>query len=134
VAIRASAGRLVIQEVRRAGEVRDPREIVIPDAEVTEQEVDLGLGLAERMYVPAFNAAAYPDRRYEATVALLQRKIDGGEIRVPEANAPVPPSSGGSVISLADALAKQIAELGPRKGPKRAARTMRARPAPAKAG
>jgi DNA end-binding protein Ku len=126
VAIRASGGRLVLQEVRRAGEVRDAREIAIPDAEVGDHEIDLGLSLVERLSIATFNAGAYPDRLYEATVAALQRKIDGEEVRT------APPAC--PVVSLGNALAAQLEELGPRKGPKRAPRAARARAAPAKAG
>jgi DNA end-binding protein Ku len=114
VAIRAAEGRLVLQELRRAEEVRCITDIEAPPAPAGTVEVTLGLRLAGSLELEAFDPAAYPDERYQRTVALIQAKVEGKAI------AAAPPAEGkrGQVVDLLQALELSLGEG--RRGPHRA--------------
>ena len=75
VGIRPKDRRLVVQELRRAGEVRDIGELeaaVVADPKT----LDVLDPIVKRLRLDAFDPAAYPDEKYSETVKLLQAKAE----------------------------------------------------------
>ena len=118
VMVRADAGgRLVLQQLLRAEQVRSGDELVTPEP-VRVPELELAIELVERRS-SAFRADAYPDEVRARTLERIQEKADGGEIVAAPAPANEP-----QIIDLLEAL-KASLQAG-RRGPKRAERAPRA--------
>ena len=100
----ASPG-LVMQQLHYAADVKSAADVPVPAAEVRFQDLALACQLVERM-VGRGDLAAYRDEARARTEAMLQRKIDGEEIR--ETPAPAP----GKVLDLMAALRASVAAKG----------------------
>ncbi len=109
VGLRAADGRLVLQELRRADEIRPLAEIELPSIAANEPALQLGLRLAEQRSGKSFRPDAYPDERYAATVMAIAAKVRGGEvIAAPVNGRPV-------VADLMAALQASVAASPPKK-------------------
>jgi DNA end-binding protein Ku len=109
VGLRAADGRLVLQELRRAEEVRPVGEIELSPVAANEPALQLGLRLAEERSVAEFRPGAYPDERYAATVMAIAAKVRGGEIVAAPVNGrPV-------IVDLLAALKASVAASPPKK-------------------
>jgi DNA end-binding protein Ku len=104
VLIRARGGRLVLQQLHYADEVRTPEEIELGDAELREPEVQLALQLIEQGTGDGFHPERYEDSVKKRVAEAIERKVAGEQI---QAAAPVEPA--GQVIDLMEALKASIA-------------------------
>jgi DNA end-binding protein Ku len=126
VALRAVGDVLTMQQLHFAADVRSSSEVEIPKAEVKPAELKLARQLIDSQTVQKFDPAAFKDDVRERIQAEIDKKVQGQEISVSEAQ---PEAAGGKVIDLMEALRASLektesartstAELGPRKAPKR---------------
>jgi len=112
VLIRPASGRLVMQQLYYADEVRRVEEIPVDEAELKEPEVQLALQLVEQTATDAFHPEAFRDEVKERTLSLMERKIQGQEIAVAPAEQPR-----AQVIDLMEALKASLAAAGPARAP-----------------
>ncbi len=112
VMIRPSGGRLVMQELHYADEVRRAEEIPLDEVELKEPEVQLALQFVEQTSTDAFRPEAYQDDVKKRTLALIERKVQGQEIAVAPTEEPR-----GQVVDLMEALKASLAAA--RQGPDR---------------
>jgi DNA end-binding protein Ku len=134
VLIRPRDGRLVMQQLYYADEVRPADEVPIEDAQPKDAEVQLALQLIEQTASDAFRPEQYEDAVKARVQAAIEKKVEGQEISVA---APAEPAA--QVIDLMDALkasldassagrrsaasaAPAAADAGERKAAKRARR------------
>jgi DNA end-binding protein Ku len=108
VLIRAAAGRLVMQQLYYADEVRPLADVPISDAGLQEAEVQLALQLVEQTSSPDFKPEAYRDEVKQRTLALIEQKVQGQEISAAPAEAPR-----AQVIDLMEALKASLAAARP---------------------
>jgi len=116
---------LTMQQLYFATEVRPASEVDVAKPDVKPQELKLARQLIEQQTATDFDPNAYTDEVRARVEAAIQKKVEGQEISVSEAQ----PESSGKVIDLMEALraslekteaAKESAsKLGPRKAPKR---------------
>ena len=99
VLIRPRDGRLVMQQLYYADEVRPADEVPIDDAQPKDAEVQLALQLIEQTASEAFRPEQYEDAVKARVLAAIEKKVEGQEISVA---APAEPAA--QVIDLMDAL------------------------------
>jgi len=99
VLIRPVDGRLVMQQLLYADEVRSFDEVPVGEAEVKEPEVLLALQLVEQTASDTFRPEAYRDEVRDRIHAAIERKIAGQEISLAPAEEPR-----AQVIDLMEAL------------------------------
>ncbi|HEU4625524.1 MAG TPA: Ku protein [Steroidobacteraceae bacterium] len=126
VALRPVGDVLTMQQLHFASDVRSPSEVEVPKAEVKPAELKLARQLIESQTVEKFDPTAFKDEVRERIQAEIEKKVQGQEISVSEAQ---PEPAGGKVIDLMEALRASLektesartpaAQLGPRKAPKR---------------
>jgi DNA end-binding protein Ku len=103
VLIRPKDGRLVMQQLYYADEVRSFEEVPVDDAEVKDQEVQLALQLIDQIATEGFHPERFEDAVKKRTLEAIERKVQGQEIQVA---APEPQAQ---VIDLMDALKASLA-------------------------
>lgn len=103
VLLRPRDGRLVLQQLLYADEVRAPDEIPIEDAPLKDAEVQLALQLVEQSASEAFHPERYADAVKERVLAAIEQKVAGQEIQV------AAPEPAAQVIDLMDALKASLA-------------------------
>jgi DNA end-binding protein Ku len=103
VLIRPRDGRLVLQQLFYADEVRPFDEVPVDEAEVKEQEVQLALQLVQQIATDRFDPSRYEDAVKKRTLEAIERKVQGEEISVA---APEPQAQ---VIDLMEALKASLA-------------------------
>jgi len=99
VLIRPARGRLVMQQLYYADEVRPIEEVPVDAAELKDGEVQLALQLIEQTAADGFHPEQYEDAVKRRTLEAIERKVQGQEIQV---SAPAEPR--GEVIDIMDAL------------------------------
>ena len=114
VLVRPQGERLVMQQLLYADEVRPFPDVELERAEVKEQEVQLALRLVEQTATDTFHPESFHDEVRGRTLALIERKVQGQEIRL----AP-PEEPRAQVIDLVDALKASLAAATPRPEPGR---------------
>ena len=102
--IRARAGRLLLQQLYYADEVRPLDEVEVDDAQVKDQEIQLALQLIEQTANTRFEPQKYEDSVKQRVLEAIERKVQGQEIQV---SAPVEPQA--QVIDLMEALKASLA-------------------------
>jgi DNA end-binding protein Ku len=107
VLIRPAGGRLVMQQLYHADEVRSPEEIPLDAAEPKEQELQLALMLIEQTAADGFHPERYPDMVKQRVQEAIERKLAGQDLQV--APAPEPQAQ---VIDLMAALKASIDAAG----------------------
>jgi DNA end-binding protein Ku len=105
VLIRARGGRLVLQQLSYADEVRSPDEIELGDSELRDAEVQLALQLIEQGTGDGFHPERYEDSVKKRVIEAIERKVAGEQI---QAAAPAEPA--GQVIDLMEALKASLAK------------------------
>ncbi len=126
-------GRIVMQQLHYADEVRQSKDVPIADGEVREQELKLAMQLIDQIAHETFNPQAYEDDVRKRIQAQIERKVAGQEVSI---SAPDEPKA--QIIDLMEALKASLAKKGEarpqpaaaeaalveeeRKAPKRAAR------------
>lgn len=103
VLIRPRGGRLVMQQLFHADEVRAVDEIPVDEAEVKEPEVQLALALVEQIASDGFHPERYEDAVKRRTLEAIERKVAG------QAIAPATEAPPAQVIDLVDALRASLA-------------------------
>lgn len=86
VAIGSRSGRLMMIELRRAGELRDIAEIEVI-AGAKPGALEKLEPILRRLRVETLDLSAFPDERYDATVKLLQAKAEKAAARGPHRDA-----------------------------------------------
>src|SRR5215210_1979923 len=106
VLLRAYNGRLVMEQLHYADEVRPTTEVPIPDGDVKEQELKLAMMLIEQTANESFEPGKYKDTVRERVLETIQRKVEGQDITSEVAVA------GGSdkIIDLMEALKASLAK------------------------
>jgi DNA end-binding protein Ku len=107
VLIRPRSGRLVMQQLYYADEVRAVEEIPIEDAQLKDAEIQLALRLIEQTSSEAFHPERYEDSVKKRVTEAIERKVAGQEIQV---SAPAEPQA--QVIDLMEALKASLAAGG----------------------
>src|SRR3954471_13833279 len=125
VALRPVGDVLTMQQIYFATEVRPATEVDVAKPDVKPQELKLARQLIEQQTATDFDPNAYTDDVRARVEAAIQKKVEGQEISVAEAQ----PESSGKVIDLMEALRASLekteaamesaSKLGPRKAPKR---------------
>lgn len=127
--VRPSGEGLVLQQLHYADQVRDMKDVGLPDADVKDSELTLAIQLIEQGAKQTFEPGKYHDEVKARVEALIERKVSGEDItesQVPEQPAQVIDimaalkQSLGMTSEQAAAGAEQDAPK-QRKGPKRAA-------------
>ncbi|MEO8201472.1 MAG: Ku protein [Gemmatimonadota bacterium] len=113
-------GRLVMEQLHYANEVRKPTEVDIPDTTVKPNELALAKQLIEQGATEEFRPETYHDQVKERVLESINQKVEGKEITSEPDAAPQT-----KVIDLMEALKASLAkgsakESGDRKQPKRA--------------
>jgi DNA end-binding protein Ku len=124
VLIRPLDGRLVMQQLLYADEVRALSEIPVGEADLKEPEVQLALQLVEQTAREEFHPEAYEDSVRKRILEVVERKIAGQEVAVAPSAEPR-----AQVIDLMEALKASLAAA-PARAP---AGDSRPEPAPASA-
>jgi DNA end-binding protein Ku len=107
VLIRPFSQGLVMQELHYQDELKPFDEVPIPDANVLEPELKLGVMLIEQIARADFEMDKYRDEVRERMQAAIQRKIEGHEIQA----APEAPKA--QIIDLMEALKASLAGKAP---------------------
>jgi DNA end-binding protein Ku len=107
VLIRPARGRLVMQQLYYADEIRPAEEIPIDAVEVKDSEVQLALQLIEQTTSDGFHPERYQDAVRQRTLEAIERKVAGQEIQV---SAPAEPR--GEVIDIMAALKASLDAAG----------------------
>lgn len=106
VLIRPRGGRLVMQQLYYADEVRPLEEVPVDDAELKDPEIQLALRLVEQTSSDAFHPERYEDSVKKRVAEAIERKVQGQEIQIA---APEPQAQ---VIDLMEALKASLAAAG----------------------
>ena len=120
VVLRPLGKGLVMQQLYYPNEIRSIEELDLGDAEVKENELRMAVQLAEMNASDDFHPELYRDEVQERIREQIQRKIEGEEITMNEADEPR-----AQVIDLMEALRKSLGGSAPAAKPAKA-------PAPAK--
>jgi DNA end-binding protein Ku len=107
VLVRAREGRLVMQQLYHADEVRPAGEVPVDDVPVKDAEVELAVQLVEQGASARFRPDAYDDAVKRRVLEAIERKVQGEELKL----AP-PAEPQGQVIDLMDALRASLAAGG----------------------
>jgi len=99
VLIRPAKGRLVMQQLYYADEVRPIDEVPVDEADIKDSEVQLALQLIEQTAADSFHPERYEDAVRKRTLEAIERKVQGQEIQVS-----LPAAPRGEVIDIMDAL------------------------------
>jgi DNA end-binding protein Ku len=120
VLIRPYKKGLVLHTMYHADEVRDFQQV--PKGEkvkVSEKELDLGIGLIDRLTSEEFNPENYKDEYRIRVLAMLDEKSKGKEIVIDTASAP----KRGQVIDIMEALKRSMERVPAKKKPAMASAT-----------
>ena len=119
VLLRPHNGRLVMEQLHYADELRSTDEVPVPEGEVKPTELALAKQLIEQTAVDEFEPTKFRDTVRERVMEAIQRKIEGQDIT---ADAAVP-DGGGKILDLMEALkaslGKPAAEAPPEKKKKK---------------
>jgi DNA end-binding protein Ku len=101
-----------------ADEVRDFQQV--PKGEkvnVSKHELELGVGLIDRLTSDEFNPENYKDEYRIRVLAMLDEKSKGKEVTI----AAPPPERGGKVVDIMEALKRSMERIPAKKKPATAA-------------
>jgi DNA end-binding protein Ku len=125
VLVRPIGDVLTMQQLHFAADVRSSAELEVAKADVKPAELKLARQLIDQQTSTAFDPASYTDELRARLQTAIDKKVEGQEISVSEAQ----PETGGKIIDLMEALRASLqktesaktstAQLGPRKAPKR---------------
>ena len=121
VLIRPYQNGLVMHTAYYANEVRDFSEVPKGEsADVGKEEIQLALGLIDRLSTEEFEPDQFQDEYRLRVLAMVEEKAKGGKIEITQAPAP----QHGRVIDIMEALKKSM-EKTPEREERRAARKKR---------
>jgi len=105
ILLRPKDGRLVMEQLHYADELRSTAEVEVPEGEVKPMELTLAKQLIEQTATDAFEPGKYKDVRRERMLAEIEKKVAGKEITMAEA----PQEASGKIIDLMEALKASLA-------------------------
>ena len=88
IMIRPLQGRLVMEQLRYADEIRDIAEIPVPKTDVKDQELQLAIKVIDQGAIDAFEPQKYKDNVRERMQEQIERKVKGKEITEEPEEAP----------------------------------------------
>jgi DNA end-binding protein Ku len=100
ILLRPKDGRLVMEELHYADELRSAAEVEVPEGDVKPMELTLAKQLIEQTATDSFEPEKYKDTRRERMMAEIEKKVAGKEITMAEA----PQEASGKIIDLMEAL------------------------------
>ena len=106
VLLRTLNGRLVMEQLHYADEIRPTDEVPVPDGEVKDQELKLAMMLIEQTASEEFEPSKYKDTVRERILETIQQKVDGQDITT----QPAVVGGGDKVIDLMAALKASLAK------------------------
>lgn len=104
VLLRPFENGLIMQQLRYADELRSFSEVPVAPAEVKEPELKLAIQLIDQIAKDEFHPEEYEDYQRQQVRALIERKVQGEEIKVAPAEAPK-----AQIIDLMAALKASLA-------------------------
>ena len=125
VVIRPMGDGLAMHQLHFKAEVRDPKDLGIEPAQVSDPELKLAQQLIDHLAAKRFDPNEYQDEFKGRVESAIQKKVEGKQISLAE---PPTQAGGGNVIDLMEALrasidargSKTASALKERKAPKRA--------------
>jgi DNA end-binding protein Ku len=105
IVLRPKNGRLVMEQLHYADELRPVSEVEVPEGDVKPMELTLAKQLIEQTSTDSFEPAKYKDVVRERMLGEIEKKVAGQEILVSE--KPSEPS--GKIIDLMEALKASLA-------------------------
>jgi DNA end-binding protein Ku len=102
---------LMLEMLRYPHELRDAADLDLPvgepkDLGITEKELKLASQLVDAM-VDEFDPSQLKDTYYDDLMALIERKVETGEVEVPP-EVPEAPAEGGEVVDIMDLLKRSL--------------------------
>ena len=88
IMVRPVEGRLVMEQLRYADEIRDIAEVPVPKTEVKKQELDLAVKVIDQGATDEFHPEKYKDNVRERMQEQIERKVEGKEITEEPEEAP----------------------------------------------
>ena len=88
IMIRPLQGRLVMEQLRYADEIRDVAEIPVPKTEVKDQELQLAIKVIDQGAIDEFEPQKYKDNVRDRMQEQIERKVKGKEITEEPEEAP----------------------------------------------
>jgi DNA end-binding protein Ku len=115
-------GVLVLDLLRWAHEIREPKGLDVPDdgfvkSNLSPKEAEMAVKLVKGM-VEKWNPKKFKDTYTEDIMALIEKKVSSGQTTVVDESEPVPRSKAGNVVDLMPLLKKSLEKTAAR--PKRA--------------
>jgi DNA end-binding protein Ku len=113
-------GRLVMEQLHYANEVRKPTEVDLPDTQVKPAELTLAKQLIEQGATEEFNPEAYHDQVRDRVLESIQQKVEGHEITAEPEQAPET-----KVLDLMEALKASLGKASSGVRPAKESKTKR---------
>ncbi|HEY7194651.1 MAG TPA: Ku protein [Gemmatimonadales bacterium] len=107
IMVRPVEGRLVMEQLRYADEIRAIAEVPVPKTEVKKPELDLAVKLIDQAATEEFHPEKYKDNVRERIMEQIERKVEGKQITEEPEEAPK-----AKVLDLMQALKQSLAEGG----------------------
>jgi DNA end-binding protein Ku len=117
IMIRPLEGRLVMEQLRYADEIRDIGEIPLPKTEVKDAELQLAIKVIDQGATDAFQPEKYKDNVRERMQDQIERKVEGKQITEEPEEAPKT-----KVLDLMQALKQSLGEAEEKRESKGAAK------------
>jgi DNA end-binding protein Ku len=105
ILLRPKDGRLVMEELHYADELRSAAEVEVPEGDVKPMELTLAKQLIQQTATDTFEPGKYKDTRRERMLEEINKKVAGKEITMAEA----PQEASGKIIDLMEALKASLA-------------------------
>ncbi len=141
VAIRNDDDLLVMHQLRDVEEVKPASEIPVPHTNVTDKELKLADQLIDSTSVDSFDPKQFHDEVRRRTKALIEKKVERGQVRAPKGEEAAGAATSGKIIDLMAALQASLgqaslrqASLGKASPGKGSGTKKAARRAPARGG
>ena len=106
VLLRPQEGRLVMEQLHYADELRPTSEVPVPEGDVQDKELKLAMMLIDQTSNDAFEPSKYKDTVRERVMEMIQKKIEGQDITAEVAG----PTGGDKIIDLMEALKASLAK------------------------
>jgi len=113
VLLREQNGRLVMEQLHYADELRPTTEVPITEGEVADKELKLAMMLIDQTSTEAFEPTKYKDTVRERVLETIQRKIAGQDIT----KDVVTGTGGDKILDLMEALKASLAKAEPAEQP-----------------
>jgi DNA end-binding protein Ku len=107
VMLRPSEGRLVMQQLLYADEIRQAKEVPVGDSEVKEAELKLATLLIEQISRETFDPGQYEDDVKKRILDVIEKKVAGQEVQI----AP-PEQQKAQIIDIMEALKASLNKKG----------------------